>query len=116
MACRPWQARIDALDPPADASELERWLGDLLPLVRKQVGAVTAVKPSAKQSEAQKAALFIKNMTKLERSLTRYRAAIRASDTEAIQRALVEANTAGAASRSYALVLDITQCGGYSGG
>ena len=32
------------------------------------------------------------------------------------QRALVEANAAGAAARNYALVLDITECGGYSGG
>ena len=99
---------------PCDASGLQRWLDDLLPLVRKQVRAVTAVKPPAKQSEAKKVALFIENMTKLERSLTRYRAAIETGDTEAIQRSLQEANAAGAASRAYALSLDVTECGGYS--
>ena len=115
-ACKPLQERIDALAPPANASELERWLDDLLPLVRKQVRAVKAVKPPAKQSEARNAALFIENMTKLERSLTRYRAAITAADTPAIQRSLSEANAAGAASRAYALSLDVTECGGYSSG
>jgi hypothetical protein len=110
------QERIDALAPPTDAAGLDPWLGELLPLVRKQVRGVAAVKPPSKQSEAKKAALFIENMTKLERSLTRYRAAIRASDTAAIQRALQEANAAGAAARGYALSLNVTQCGGYSSG
>ena len=103
-ACEPWQEQIDGLVPPANASELERWLGELLPLVRKQVSAVKAVKPPAKQSEAEKAALFVKNLTKLERGLTQYLAAIKANDMAAIERALVDANSAGAASRNYALV------------
>jgi hypothetical protein len=115
-ACKPWQDRIDALAPPADASQLELWLDDLLPLVRKQVAAVTAVKPPAKQSDAKKAALFTGNLTKLERSLTRYRAAISAGNTKAIQQAILDANAAGAAARGYALSLDVTQCGGYEGG
>ena len=115
-ACQPWQERIDALVPPADASQLERWLNDLLPLVRKEVGAVTAVKPPAKQSDAKRAALFTSNLRKLERSLTRYRAAISAGDTKAIQQAIQEANAAGAAARGYALSLDVTRCGGYGGG
>jgi hypothetical protein len=115
-ACKPWQARIDGLAPPTTAAELEPWLGELLPLVRKQVSAVKDVKPPAKQDEAKKAALFIENVTKLERSLTRYQAAIKAGDNAAIQRSLREANAAGAASRAYALSLDVTECGGYSGG
>jgi hypothetical protein len=115
-ACKPWQARIDGLAPPTTAAELEPWLGDLLPLVRKQVSAVKDVKPPAKQDEAKKAALFIENVTKLERSLTRYQAALKAGDNAAIQRSLQEANAAGAASRAYALSLDVTECGGYSGG
>ena len=115
-ACKPWQARIDELAPPATAAELEAWLGGLLPLVRKQVSAIRDVKPPAKPDEARKAALFIENMTKLERSLTRYQAAIKAGDTAAIQRSLREANAAGAASRAYALSLDVTECGGYSSG
>jgi hypothetical protein len=115
-ACKPWQERIDALAPPASATELERWLGDLLPLVRKQVRAVAAIKPPAKPSEAKKAALFVESITKLERSLTRYDAAITAGDTDAIQRSLQDANAAGAAARGYAVSLDVTQCGGYSGG
>jgi hypothetical protein len=115
-ACRPWQARIDGLAPPRTAAELEPWLGELLPLVRTQVSAIKDVNPPAKQDEAKKAALFIQNITKLERSLTRYQAAIRAGDNAKIQRALREANAAGAASRGYALSLDVTECGGYSGG
>ena len=115
-ACKPWQAKIDALAPPTTAAQLELWLAELLPLVRNQVSAVKAVKRPAKQAEARKAALFIENITKLERSLTRYQAAIRAVDNAKIQRSLREANAAGAASRAYALSLGVTECGGYSGG
>ena len=113
-ACKPWQDQIDALTPPRDAAGLEAWLGELLPLVRRQVAAVKAVKPPAKRSEAQQAARFLENMTELERALTRYRDAIAAGQDKAVQRALVAANAAGAAARNYALVLDITRCGGYS--
>ena len=115
-ACKPWQEQIAAVPPPADANGLERWLSETLPLVRKQVAAVAAVKPPAKQSEAERAALFVGGMRKLERGLTRYLAAIRAGDAVAVQRAVAEANAAGAETRGYAVSVDITQCGGYEGG
>jgi hypothetical protein len=115
-ACKPWQEQIDQLPAPADAAGLESWLDDLLPLVRRELAAVKAVKRPAKQSEAQTAARFIENLTQLERSLTRYRAAIVKGDDKAVGVALVEANAAGAAARNFALVLGITECGGYSGG
>lgn len=114
VVCKPWQERIDELAAPADAAGLESWLAELLPLVRRQLAAVRALKPPAKRSEAEPAKRFLANMTQLERSLTRYRAALEAGDGEAVQRALVEANAAGAAARNDALVLDVTQCGGYS--
>ena len=115
-ACKPLQGQIDQLSAPTDAAALESWLDQLLPLVRRQLTAVKAVKPPAKRSDAQTAARFIENLTKLERSLTRYRAAIVKGDDKAVGVALVEANAAGAAARNYALVLDITECGGYSSG
>lgn len=55
-------------------------------------------------------------MKKIERGLTRYRAAIRAGDPDAVQQALAEANAAGTETRGYAISVGITQCGGYSGG
>ena len=112
-ACKPWQEQIDAVPPPIDAGGLDPWLAETLPLIRKQVAAVAAVKPPAKQSEAKRAALFVGGMRKLERGLTRYLAAIRAGDDEATRQALAEANAAGAETRGYAVSLDITQCGGY---
>ncbi|MDQ3176376.1 MAG: hypothetical protein M3Q72_02365 [Actinomycetota bacterium] len=115
IACKPWQGRIDAVPPPADASGLEPWLAETVPLVRKLVAAVRAVKPPAKQSEAKRAALFVSAMGKLERGLSRYLAALRAGDAVAIKQAVTEANAAGAASRGYAVPLDITECGGYEG-
>jgi hypothetical protein len=115
-ACAPWQEKIDAVAPPADATALTRWLDETLPLVRKQVAAVEAVKPPAKAKEAERAALFLAGLRKIERSLTRYRAAIEASDEDAVTKALADANAAGAETRGYALSLDLTQCGGYSGG
>jgi hypothetical protein len=115
-ACAPWQEQIDAVAPPADATALARWLDDTLPLVRKQVAAVEAVKPPAKAEEAERAALFVAGLRKIERSLTRYRAAIETSDEEAVTKALADANAAGAETRAYALSLDVTECGGYSGG
>ena len=114
-ACRPWQERLDALAPPSDAASLERWLADALPLIRRQAAAVEAVKPPAKPDEAKRAALFSGSLRKIERSLTRYLGAVRKGDAEAIEAALAEANAAGAAARSYAVSLDVTQCGGYSG-
>ncbi len=114
-ACRPWQERIDAVAPPADARGLERWLAEALPLVRKQVAAVRAVKPPAKESEADRAKLFLDGMTRLERSLTRYLAAIRVDDAVAVTKALEEANAAGSATRGFAVSVDVTECGGYEG-
>ena len=99
-----------------DGPGLERWLAELLPLARQQLAAVKAIKPPAKQSEAERVALFTSSLTKLERGLTRYLAAIRASDPEAVQRALAETSAAGAAARSYAVSLGITACGGYESG
>jgi hypothetical protein len=116
QACKPWQERIEALPPPTDESTLEQWLAQTLPLIRKQVAAVRAVKLPAKQSEASQAALFVGGMQRVERSLTRYLAAIRAGDAEAIQQALTDANAAGVETRGYAVSLDITECGGYEGG
>jgi hypothetical protein len=115
-ACEPWQAKLDAVAPPAGATDLDRWLGETLPLVRRQVAAVEAVKPPAKTSEAERAALFVAGLRKVERGLTRYRAALRDGDPEAVQQALAEANAAGTETRGYALSLAVTQCGGYSGG
>lgn len=114
-ACGPWQERIAAVAQPTDAASLAAWLEKILPLVRKQIGAVKAVKPPVKDDEARKARLFIGSLQQLEAALTRYRAAIRANKPAAIQQALEEANAAGAAARSYAVSLDITQCGGYEG-
>jgi hypothetical protein len=115
-ACAPWQAKIDAVAPPAGATDLERWLAETLPLVRKQVAAVAAVKPPAKESEAERATLFIAGLRKVERGLTRYRAALADGDAAAVQQALAEANAAGTETRGYALSLGVTRCGGYSSG
>jgi hypothetical protein len=115
-ACEPWQAKLDAVAPPAGATDLDRWLGETLPLVRRQVAAVEAVKPPAKTSEAERATLFVAGLRKVESGLTRYRAALRDGDPEAVQQALAEANAAGTETRGYALSLAVTQCGGYSGG
>ena len=115
-ACKPWQERIDAVAPPLDATALERWMTETLPLARKQVAAVEKVKPPANVDEAERAKLFVGGLHKLERALTRYLAAIRAGDAEAIQRALADANAAGTETRGYALSLDVTECGGYSSG
>jgi hypothetical protein len=115
-ACAPWQARIDAVPPPVTASGLNRWLRDTLPLVRKQIAAVEAVKPPAKEDEAERAALFLGGLRKIEQALTRYRAAVLKNDPKAIEKALAEANAAGTETRGYALSLDVTRCGGYSTG
>jgi hypothetical protein len=114
--CKPWQEKIDAVPPPTDVSSLEAWLGDTLPLVRKQVAAVKAVKPPAKAEEARRARLFIGALQKIERALTRYHAAIVANNAQAVQKWLSQANAAGAEARGYAASLDVTQCGGYRGG
>jgi hypothetical protein len=115
-ACKPWQERIDALAPPADPAELEPFLADAVPLARRQVAAVAAVKPPTGAAEARQAALFLAALRDLERGLTRYLAAIRRDDAEAVQVALTQAGSAGAQVREYAVALDVTECGGYGGG
>jgi hypothetical protein len=115
-ACLPWQQQIDAVAPPTDAASLERFVGSLLPLFRKQVAAVKAVKPPADEDEARKATLFVTALGKLERGLTRYHDALAAGEAAAVQRALEDANAAGAQARAYAVSLGITQCGGYESG
>ena len=115
-ACEPSQERIDAIAPPAGAEDLDRWLSETLLLVRNQLAAVEAVKLPAKESEAKRAALFVRGLRKVERALGRFRTAINANDAEAIHQALAEANAAGTETRGYALSLGITRCGGYSAG
>ena len=114
--CAPVQEQIDAVPPPGDPSGLGRWLRETLPLVRKQVAAVDAIALPAKKDEARRAELFVAGLHDLERALTRYGAALEQNDPAAIEKALAEANAAGTETRGYALSLDITQCGGYSGG
>jgi hypothetical protein len=115
-ACKEWQDRIDAVPPPEDAESLEAWVADTLPLLREQIEAVAAVKPSAKEEEVRRAELFVNGLSAVEKALTRYLNAIRRGDTEGIEKALAAANEAGSQTRAYAISLDVTQCGGYSGG
>jgi hypothetical protein len=115
-ACKPWQQKIAQYPTPVDAASLESYFASVLPLVRKQIAAVKAVKPPAKADEVRRAQLFIASLQRVERALTSYLRAIRANNGAAIQAALVAANAAGAATREYAASLDITQCGGYSSG
>jgi hypothetical protein len=117
VACEPWQARIDKVTPqPTDAASLQKWLERTLPLVRKQLAAVEAVKPPVKADEARKVRLFLNAVRKTERALTRYLAAIRQDAAAKVQKALADAGTTGGAARTYAASLGITQCGGYSSG
>ena len=115
-ACKPWQTKIDAVAPPASAADLERWLSDTLPLVRKQVAAVEAVKPPTAAAAAEQAALLVRNLRIVEGALTRYRAAIRSGDADAARDALAEAGAAGTEARTIALAAGVTACGGYSSG
>lgn len=116
-ACKPWQERIDAVTPsPTNAASLQKWLEHALPLVRQQIAAVKAVKSPAKADEARKANLFLGGLQKTERALTRYLAAIQANQPAKVRKALADAGAAGAATRAYAVSLDVTGCGGYSSG
>ncbi len=115
-ACEQWQEQIDEVAPPADPADLERWLGETLPLVRKQVAAVEAVRLPGAASEAEPASLFVQNLRRVERALTRYGAALRSENPQGAQQALAEAGAAGAEARSAALALGVTECGGYSTG
>jgi hypothetical protein len=115
-ACKPVQEQIDAVPPPADAAGLERWLGDILPLVTKQIAAVKAIKPPVKDEEARRAKLFVGGLEKLETAFTHYLAAVQSADPKALQKAVTQANAAGAETRADAASLELTQCGGYSSG
>ena len=115
-ACKPWQERIDAVPPPLDESGLETWLAETLPLIRKQLAAVRAVKPPDSKSEATEADRFIGDAQRLEGALTSYLTAVRAGDATAMQQALANANAAGVEARVKAAALGITECGGYEGG
>ena len=112
-ACKPWQDRISMVKPPAAASELERYLGDALPLIRKQIDAIDAVELPEAEADARKARSFLAGLRKLEAALTRYRAALRASDSAATEQALAEANTAGLQARAAVAGLGVTECGGF---
>lgn len=115
-ACKEWQDRIDAVPPPEDAESLEAWAAETLPLLREQIEAVAAVTPSTDEEEIRRAELFLTGLGDLERALTRYLNAIRRGNTQATEKALLDANEAGSRTRGYAISLDVTQCGGYSGG
>jgi hypothetical protein len=114
-ACKDWQDRIDAVPPPEDAESLEAWVTETLPLLRSQIEAVAEVRPSAKEEEVRRAQLFVGGLSSLERALTRYLDAIRKENADAIEQALADASEAGSQTRAYAISLDVTQCGGYSG-
>lgn len=113
-ACRPYQEQIDDLPVPTDLITLERYFDAALPLARKQIVAVKAVKAPTNAEELRRSKLFVASLTELERALTRYLAAVRADNAEKVQATLTAANAAGAATRGYAASLDITACGGYS--
>jgi hypothetical protein len=116
-ACKPWQARIDAITPaPVDVPSLQKWLDRALPLVRKQLAAVKAVRPPANADEATKVRLFLASLQKIEHALTTYLAAIHQHAAVKAQKALDDAGAAGSAARADAVSLDITQCGGYASG
>jgi hypothetical protein len=113
-ACVTTQEQIDAIPAPTDATSLEAWGAQTLPLLHDQIEAVKAVKQSTKEEETRRAALFVESLEGIEQALTRYLDAIRAGDSEAVTAALADANEAGAQARAYALSLDVTRCGGYS--
>jgi hypothetical protein len=116
-ACKPWQARIDAVTPaPTNTASLRIWLGQVLPLIRKQIAAMKAVKPPAKQDEARKVTQFLDSLQRTERALTRYLAASRENAPAKARKALADASASGAAARTEAASLNVTKCGGYSSG
>jgi hypothetical protein len=115
-ACKPWQKRLDAIATPTDAATLELFLAQAVPLARRQLAAVAAVKLPADDDEVGPAKLFVGALRQLERGLTRYLGAVRKNNAAAIQTALTDANAAGARARAYAASLNVTECGGYAGG
>jgi hypothetical protein len=114
-ACRPWQAKLNAIKPPSDATELVGSLESTLPLIRKEIAAVKSVKLPAEADEAATARLFVAGLQAIERGLTKYVAALRADNAQAVQSAIVQVNTAGAETRTYAASLQITHCGAPGG-
>jgi hypothetical protein len=117
VVCKPWQKRIDAVRPdPVDTALLQAWLKRVLPLVRKQIAAVEAVKPPANRDEATSVKLFLDSLQKTERALTHYLVAIRENAPAKAQKALDDASAFGKSARARAASLDVTQCGGYSNG
>ena len=72
--------------------------------------------PPTAADNAERAALFIGNLRIVEQALTRYKAALRASNAQAAREALAQAGSAGAKARTVALAAGVTECGGYSGG
>ena len=117
LVCKPWQDRIDALGPPpTDLASLPPWLARVLPLVRRQIDAVAAVRPPADPGEARRVTLFLDRLHKVDNALTRYLAGINAHDAQKAQTALADAAAAGATARVDAASLKITRCGGYAGG
>jgi hypothetical protein len=116
-ACKPWQKRIDAVTPaPTNTASLPIWLEQALPLIRKQIAAVKAVKPPAKQGEARKVTRFLDSLQRTERALTRYLAAIRENAPAKARKAFADATASGAVARIQAASLDVAKCGGYSSG
>ena len=86
-----------------------------MPLVRKQVAAVEAVKPPTAAATAEQAALLLRNLHIVERALTSYRAAL-AGNADAAKDALAEAGAAGIEARTTAVAAGVTACGGYASG
>ena len=115
-ACEPWQQRIQAVTLPADTGDLERYLNETLPLIRKQVAAVDAVKLPPSKPDARQATLFVTGLRDLEGALTKYAAALHAGNPEQTEQALANANSAGLQLRTYVAPLGVTQCGAYEGG
>ena len=114
-ACRPWQEQIDAVPPPTDAAGLSRWVSGVLPPLRGQIAALAKLKPPTNAEEARRATLFVDSLRALQQALTRYSAALRANDADAVTAALAQANAAGAQARSYSVSVGVTRCGGYEG-
>jgi hypothetical protein len=115
-ACKPWQKRLDALEPPADPSGLGPFLAESLPLIRKEIAAIEAVRPPTGSEEASQVEAFVANLRRIERALTAYGAAVESNDRAAVETALGEVAAAGAETRALAFELGVTECGGYSGG
>jgi hypothetical protein len=117
VACKPLQERLDAVRPaPTNTASLQVWLKRALPLVRKQIAALKAVKPPTRRDEARRVTMFIDSLHRTERALTRYLAASRANAPAEARKAFANASASGAAARTEAESLDVTKCGGYSSG